>query len=897
MCYKIRICFSLKKELRNVVQFFFLYLVFLQAYSGPKEKSSGVFLIDYQKIPSQKEISLLGKKVDKGEIAGVILIPSKEADFSELLESFLPFRSESFSIGVDCSNGFPEEIHMANSEGLAPYGSISDPELLVQLAYENGLRLKGMGVDYVIVPSMEIHLEGINWGSYLGQNPEDAFIASRALNEGLLKSGIPSIQPAGNNFWDQWASKPDEKQPGLFFRRNPTDEKALDKARSWQGIKISPLVPSRPKLTSAFVTSSFSGYDLIRVDGPKSSSIRFFQKSWKKERSSIESQNKIERLDEFKKLTQRNDSSPDYDPKYSERSLKQKLESGSIVLLDRAGELPLNQDGFTKVVLAENSAFNSSSSLKKGLERHCPIVSYDLSNTETDLLSLDGSSFIVFNLIDKDSAYIRTADFKKLILDLSEERQRMVFCYQGLIPDFSARSVLFSPLEEKGVSLAMADILFGASQPTGRLNFELPGFNLGEGIFLGSLGTLGKGIPEDHAFSRMDLFPVDQVIEEALMDSATPGGQVMVIQGNQIIYQNAFGKPTYEEEKSVLSTDLYDVASLTKVLGTLQVIMWLNDQAVLSIDSPAIKYLPELEGSDKEDILVKDLLVHQAGLAPYIPFWSRIKRMEGKDDFFYCEFEDDWFCVPVADSLFTVSTIEDSLWIWTLESSRLEKNDEGEYTYRYSDLSFYLLKAIAERISNQPIEEFISQNFWDPMGVWRMRYNPLDYFEKEEIVPTELDAYFRNQQVHGTVHDQGAALLGGVGGHAGIFSDAREIGKILLMNRNNGTYAGETYFKKGTVEMFSKQARPGNRRGLGWDKPNPYGEGPSSELCSYRSYGHSGFTGTTAWVDPDYDLIYIFLSNRVYPSASNRKLIRNNIRTRIQDVIYESIFKNEMSNP
>jgi CubicO group peptidase (beta-lactamase class C family) len=256
----------------------------------------------------------------------------------------------------------------------------------------------------------------------------------------------------------------------------------------------------------------------------------------------------------------------------------------------------------------------------------------------------------------------------------------------------------------------------------------------------------------------------------------------------------------------------------------------------------------------------------------------------------YCDSPDtNWYTHEVSPGLYAMRTIEDTLWKWTLQSKLLPPNKNGGHDYVYSDVGFYLMKRLAEKLLNQPIDEFLTQNFYDPLGLQTLCYNPLRYFDTSAIAPTEFDALFRRQVVRGTVHDPGAALLGGVGGHAGIFSNALDLATIMQMNLQNGYYGGTQFLFPQTLPYFTKKHFARNRRGLGWDKPITGGGGPTSKYASTQTFGHTGFTGTCAWADPKEDLVFVFLSNRVYPDAENKRLINENIRPRLQDIIYRAI--------
>ena len=297
--------------------------------------------------------------------------------------------------------------------------------------------------------------------------------------------------------------------------------------------------------------------------------------------------------------------------------------------------------------------------------------------------------------------------------------------------------------------------------------------------------------------------------------------------------------------------------------------------------------------------MVKDLLTHQAGLLPFIPFWRRTVDDVGLNPTIYSSYPEQNFQTQVALGVYSIGSLQDSLWNWTIESKlRPRRYRRGtHYTYKYSDMGFYILKKLAENHLNQPMEKFLEQNFYQPLGLSTMTYLPLCKFPVDRIAPTEVDNYFRNELICGTVHDQGAAMFGGIAGHAGIFSNATDLAILAQMNLQDGYYGGTRYLQEGTIKKFTTQQSSKYRRGLGWDKPERNGKiNPASRYASAKTFGHTGFTGTAVWVDPEFDLVYVFLSNRIHPKANNGKLNKSNIRTRIQDAIYESMWSYRKGN-
>jgi beta-glucosidase-like glycosyl hydrolase/CubicO group peptidase (beta-lactamase class C family) len=436
-------------------------------------------------------------------------------------------------------------------------------------------------------------------------------------------------------------------------------------------------------------------------------------------------------------------------------------------------------------------------------------------------------------------------------------------------------------------------IIFGAIQAEGRLPITAgENFKQGMGINTSTTARLSYGLPEEVGMSSDSLKYIDQIVEEAVKNKALPGAQVLVSRNGKVVYQKNFGHQTYDEQKPIKDETLYDLASLTKVIATTQVLMKLYDEGKIDINKSLGYYLPELKGSNKEKLVIRNVLTHQAGLKPYIPFWrNTLEDGQLKPEFFNegigpnHKYQIQDTDIPKA--------LEDSLWNWTINSDlrELSKN-ERKYDYLYSDLGFNLLFKVIEEIINEPMESYLEREFYKPLGLNTTTFLPLENGFYHEIAPTEVDNYFRNTVVCGQVNDQNAALMGGIAGHAGLFSNSNDLAIIMQMNLNMGQYAGKRYFSDWTVPIFTTPQSMDNRRALGWDKPiTATDEGPTSRYSSASTFGHTGFTGGSIWADPAEELIFIFLSNRTYPESGNLKLIQTNVRTRIHDVVYRSILE------
>ncbi len=442
---------------------------------------------------------------------------------------------------------------------------------------------------------------------------------------------------------------------------------------------------------------------------------------------------------------------------------------------------------------------------------------------------------------------------------------------------------------------AVAQVIFGAIPATGKLPVSVTeAFPVGTGVELTSLGRLGFAIPESVGMSSAVLRKIDEIAQNALLQDATPGCQVLVAKDGKIVYQQNYGYHSYSKQVPVQNESLYDIASITKVVASLPTIMRLQAEGRLDVTQKVRDYLPETTLTNKGDLSLIDILVHQAGLRSFIKYWDSVMVDETRYDRNYVRnFSSEGFDVEISPGLYAKSGIADSLWQWTLDSELTErKNRYGKPRYWYSDVGYYIFQRITEKQLDEPMEDFLDREFYRPLGLQTMTYLPLNKFPKERIAPTEMDIYHRKSLVHGTVHDPGAALRGGIAGHAGIFSNTYDLAIMMQMYLQGGQYGGKRYLSQETVNFFN--SRPNerylNRRGIGWDKPATDGRGGyTSEYCSSETFGHTGFTGTCVWVDPVYNLIYVFLSNRVHPYVGNKELLRTDIRVKIQDVIYQAM--------
>ncbi len=434
-----------------------------------------------------------------------------------------------------------------------------------------------------------------------------------------------------------------------------------------------------------------------------------------------------------------------------------------------------------------------------------------------------------------------------------------------------------------------AQLIFGAFAAKGALPVSTGEFfKEGDGISNFSIKRLGYAAPERVGMNSEKLEKISSIAQMAVDSMMTPGIQLLVARRGKVIYNKNFGKHTYKGKEKVAFDDVYDVASLTKILATLPLLMELEEEGIVSLDNKLSQILPEYKKSNKKDITIKKMLSHYARLRPWEPFYyktldSVTKRPSPK---YYRKIRSDKFNIEVTKNLFLRTDYKDSIQGIIKDSELLDR-----LRYRYSDFPYYILKKFIEKHYDKRLDEIVQNHFYQSLGANYTLYNPYHKISNKKIVPTEIDDYYRYQKVHGYVHDMGAAMQDGVGGHAGVFSNANDVAKIMQMYLQKGFYGGKRYLKPETIDKFNTCyfCESNNRRGVGFDKPQLGEEGPTCGCISMTSFGHSGFTGTYAWADPEEELVYVFLANRTYPRAGKNILLKKNIRTDIQRLIYEAI--------
>ncbi|MCL2028383.1 MAG: serine hydrolase, partial [Bacteroidales bacterium] len=442
--------------------------------------------------------------------------------------------------------------------------------------------------------------------------------------------------------------------------------------------------------------------------------------------------------------------------------------------------------------------------------------------------------------------------------------------------NWSADGLLIAYQEQPTAMEIAAHGIFGKSDLDGRLPVTASKkYPLFSGISLKKQSEITHvepnfQTPQDTRFSA-----IDARLQEAIADTVFPGIQVLVAKNGIIVYHKAFGTHTYDDTIPVQLTDVYDVASVTKVAATTLALMKLFDEKKFKLDDKLSDYLSYLKGSNKENITIRQVLAHQAGLRPSVFTY--------RHDSLFSRKQDRKFTIEVADNFYTSKAAWDQLRDDIVKSPLIPRAP-----YRYSDLGFYFMAELVQKLSGETVDKYVDKHFYTPLGLSRTTFMPRGKIPLSEIAPTEYDSLFRKQLIHGFVHDQTVAMLGGVGGSAGLFSNAEDLYVIMQMLLNRGEYGGRRYISRETIDLFTQRIIQGNRRGAGFDKPAIGSNGnPAARSASARSFGHSGFTGTLVWADPQNQMIYIFLSNRVHPSADNTKITQQTLRPEIQQMFYD----------
>ena len=523
---------------------------------------------------------------------------------------------------------------------------------------------------------------------------------------------------------------------------------------------------------------------------------------------------------------------------------------------------------------------------KKASENFKKQLMIDLKKFDLIVVSIENTNILASKQFGIDKDHIQFVNTLSATKDVVLSVMASPYALSFFDLTAHTKAVLLGYQDDAEAALAVGKVITGRISPKGILPVSVKQFNAGEGLFFSAIeesASYESALIENKFTKKIDSIALDGIAKKAY-----PGCQIVALHDGKIIYDKSFGYHTYDKKDIVKPTDLYDLASITKVLASTLSVMKLHEQGLLSVYDSLGKYFPYLNRTDKGKIRLIDIMTHQSGFDGWIPYYTETISENGPLNEIYADAPDFEHPLRVAEHMYINGRYRFKIFD-AIAHSKLKKAE-----YRYSDLGYYFVPQIVELVTNIPFEEYVVKNFYEPMNLKRTCFRPLAHFPKEETIPTENDQIFRQQLLQGDVHDQGAAMLGGVSGHAGLFSDAIEVAALMQMVLNNGTYQGRQYLKPETIQLFTSApfAKNDNRRGIGFDKPplDPKSKVrmPSSK-ASAASFGHSGFTGTFMWADPANKLVLVFLSNRVYPDSGNPLLMKLSIRTHIHDLFYQAV--------
>ncbi|MEZ4970342.1 MAG: glycoside hydrolase family 3 N-terminal domain-containing protein [Flavobacteriaceae bacterium] len=587
--------------------------------------------------------------------------------------------------------------------------------------------------------------------------------------------------------------------------------------------------------------------------------------------------------------------------------LERKLTQASLTVLKNDGDLLPLKSLDTLKIMSVSIGSDDKTKFQQTLDLYTKVTHYTLplepSPAEMETIR---KAFPQYNLIlvgvHDDSprprntikfsaplqAFIQTLPFSKTIVSYFKNP----YSIAKLNHLEYAKGLIVAYQDSNSAQDLTAQLIFGGIGANGKLPVGIgQKFKAGDGHTVKGGIRLKYTLPEEVGMDSQTLFKgVDSLMHQAISAKATPGGQLLVAKNGKVVLHKAYGQQKYNDTTKVTIADIYDLASVTKISSALPAIMKLYDEGKFDLDKGIGDYLDYFKNSNKADANFKEILAHQARFNPYITYWKNTLRKNGSYK---------WNTIKKDSSVRFPTKITAHMWLHRnyrkkifkaiKKSPLLEKKE-----YQYSGLLFMILPAIVEKITQENFVAHLDRNFYNKLGANTLTYNPDKKFDKKQIIPTEDDFIFRHLPVHGTVHDEGAAMMGGISANAGLFSNANDLAKLMQMYLNKGSYGGERFIEENTLKEFTKVQFPenNNRRGLGFDKPNLNYSGQNGNTAkdaSSESFGHTGFTGIMVWMDPKEELLYLFLSNRVLPSRENTSLYRLNTRTNIQQVLYNAI--------
>jgi beta-N-acetylhexosaminidase len=919
------------------------------------EKIGQLFFVSMPPKPAGSYATDIAAHIKDGNVGGVVFTEVNDIQQATLINQLQTVSKIRLLIGADPKTSLsPSLDSMVTFPSALATGAISNDTTIALIGFEIARQLKKIGIQFTFIPANIFSSDNNDVNYSFGENPQRVasktsafwrglqsggvlacakYFPIQGLNISQVQKGVPSVQLSVDSIevypfkklFEQKipALMPASRDLPMFYPekkaalKNIFSSSSLSTAFAGDWIRknmnyngvfmidIRNMKNSSGKFGpgEAEVFAFRAGNDVIITDGDVNAGVRRFKRLFKKE------QEFLPQLDaSVKKILGLKFDAGLQNLEINSQvvNVKAIATTEAKILQRRAYEqvaaIVSNRNNVLPIQSLENKKFICVLPDKNGAEFAHMISKYVQStvltiNDKTDSISFRDTLPRQQTIIIAVYPDTKLNSIIKILNALKEPRinRDVIVCdfgseqFRTVADQFPSVIAGFS--NEKIIQRLIPQIIFGAIPGQGSVPISIGLANPENTIKTRTLDRLSYSFPEDVGMDSETLKNIDAIAKEAVDIGATPGCNVFVAKDGKVVYEKSFGYLTYEKQTPVNDQTIYDLASVTKVSATLQTTMFMYEKGLIDLNKKASVYLPELKTTNKKDFIIKDILTHQAGLRPFIPFYVQtMKDSLYLPEYYSATLSPDYPYV-VADKLFATKAMKDSIWTWILRGKLQEKIDRTPYDYVYSDMSFYMLQHLAEKILNQPLQDFVDQNLYEPLGAYTTGFLPLLRYPVTQIAPTENDKIFRKTLLIGTVHDPGAAMHGGVAGHAGLFSTANDLAKLYQMLLQGGKYGGIQYYKPETVRLFAQKQFESSRRGLGWDRPAPeYWKASTGFYASPKTFGHTGYTGTCVWVDPEFNLLYIFLSNRVHPVVTN-KLLSANIRSRIQDVMYESIFQ------
>ena len=911
------------------------------------EKIGQLFMARISSVVGQKSFEKAKENIIKNHIGGFIFSKGSASKSNRWINALQKKSKIPLITGMDAEWGASMRYDSINKfPWNMTLGAIQDDELIEEIGYKIGIQLKALGININFSPVVDINTNPLN--PIIGNRSfgEDKFEVSRKSLKMMMGMHRAGILTCAKHFPGHGETMKDSHYdlPLVKFDKNRIDSvelypykklipqgissimvghlnyPALDdgipsslskkivdslllKELDFKGLVITDALEMKgvsefKKYKNISLGAFLAGNDILLIPENLEKDLKVFKRAYYKniiteERLSLS----VKKILKAKYKLGLNDYKPlDVDDLVSKINsisndyLIRKSMEDAITLLKNDSTIPLSKQkiGYLNLGDKDNDFYNL-------LSRELDISKININNYNRD--DVFDYEFLIISFLKSNKSPWVNSEFSKTDLEIIEtlSSKRKVILVTFTKPYNLSKinlekisAVLLAYQNNMDAKYSATQSIVGKNKITGRLPVSISTkYKYGSGITLKMDSLFPFVNPFDVGINKIKLKQIDNLAHVAIDSMLTPGMQILAARYGKIFYHKAFGYHTYDKKRKVKLSDVYDIASLTKILSTLPILIQEIDKGEFLFDNTLGSLSSKFKNTNKENLTFLEIMSYQSGIIPWVPFYQETlkKRDKRPSRKYYRTKESKKFSIKISDKLYGKYNLE-KLQFETLINSRLLKKGEN-----YSDLPTIFMQYILEEKYNTSLENLFIERVSKPLNLQSTFYLPLKYRDESEIVPSEIDTYFRQNKLTGYVHDMTASIKGGVSGHAGLFSNAFDVAKIMQMFLQKGEYSGVNFFSNQTFDKFNKTyfKDEGNRRAVGFDKPKPQGGGMTFEGISENSFGHSGFTGTFTWADPETEIIFVFLSNRTFPSMDNRKLIEQNIRTRMQKLLYESI--------